>query len=303
MRRIALCSAVLLGGCFDSLLGSPCRDGFVARDGRCVAEPGAQPDAGVLGSGSDALAPDAFAPDAFAQTSDAGIDAPACTAVLDDPMNCGACGHVCASGICAGTTCSGEVPGHVVAIGHDFTATNAGVLRVLGNAAAMGQHHDLAIARWGNSQAVTQALATSLGQLGRPWHAVAVPSQPSQTALSDADVVVIDPYTGDGDARELEGTRWRDAFVTFTGRGGVVIVLESENGTNFRFARGVGLFSAGAPTNVSGSHLSVTAPTDAVVQQVPSPYYAANTTVAFPGLPAVVATASGDTVVFHAAAP
>jgi hypothetical protein len=299
VTRFAIAAAaLLLGGCLDSLLGAPCRAGFVAVDGRCVADPGAQPDAGVVGVGSDALAPDAVA-----QASDAGSDAPACTAVLDDPMNCGACGHVCASGICTGTTCSGEVPGHVVAIGHDFTTTNAGVLRVLGNAAAMGQQHDLAIARWGTSPVVSQGLATSLGQLGRPWHAVAIPAQPSQNALSAADVVVVDPRVGDGDARELEGTSWRDAFAAFTGRGGVVIVLECENGTNFRFAHGAGLFSSGAPTTVTGSHLTVTAPTDAVVQQVPSPYYAASTTVAFPGLPAVVATSAGDTVVFHAAVP
>lgn len=305
----AALAVVLLGGCFDSLLGTPCREDFVERDRQCVAALGA-PDAGVTEPDAHPFVP---APDVLVQAPDAGSDAgspdapspdtPVCTAIADDPMNCGACSHTCSSGICAGSTCAGEVPGHVVAIGHDFTVTNAGVLRALGNAAAMGVSHDLAIARWGESAAVTNALAASLAQLGRPWHATALPTQPGVTALAGVDVVVIDPRTGDGDASELEGASWQATFTSFLGRGGVVIVLEGENGTNHRFAHGASLFSSAAPASVTGAHLAVVAATDAVAQQVPSPYDAASATVAFPGLPAVVAMPDGDAVVFHAAFP
>lgn len=307
---IAVAAVALLGGCFDSLLGTPCREGFIERDRQCVAALGTAPDAGVGEPDANTVVP---TPDAVVQSPDAGSDAgtpdapspdaPVCTAIADDPMNCGACGHVCASGICAGSTCAGEVSGHVVAIGHDFTVTNAGVLRVLGNAAAMGVNHDLAIARWGESSAVTTALGASLAQLGRPWHATITPTQPGATALDGVDVVVIDPRTDDGDASELEGASWQATFASFLGRGGVVIVLEGENGTNHRFAHGASLFSSGAPASVTGAHLVVVAATDAVAQHVPSPYFAASATVTFPGLPAVVATPGGEAVVFHAAIP
>lgn len=312
MNRIALVALVLLAGCFDSLLGTPCRDGYTERDRQCVATQSLTTDAGTPGvDADDEPAADASPapPDAMTDATpdampDAGSpDAPVCVAVPDDPLNCGACGHVCTSGICAGDTCAGEIAGHVVAIGHDFAATNAGVLRVLGNAAAMGLHHDIAIARWGTSYAVSTAISTSLAQLGRPWHAAALPNQPASGAFDGIDVIVIDPRTGDGDASELEGASWQNAFAAFLGRGGVVIVLEGESGTNHRFARGAGLFSSGAPVAVTGAHLVVVAATDAIAQQVPSPYLAAGASVAFPGLPAVVATPDGQAVVSHIAVP
>lgn len=312
MKRIAILAVVLLAGCFDSLLGTPCRDGYVEHDRNCIAEQALTTDAGMPGVDGDdqppvdapPATPDAMT-DAMADSMpDAGSpDAPVCTAIPDDPLNCGACGHVCTSGICSGDTCAGEIAGHVVAIGHDFTVTNAGVLRVLGNAAAMGLHHDLAIARWGESSAVTAALAASLAQLGRPWHAAALPAQPASDALANVDVVVIDPRTGDGDASELEGASWHAAFAALLSRGGVVIVLEGASGTNYRFASGAGLFTTTAPVAVTGSHLAVVAATDAIAQQVPSPYLAASASVAFPGLTAVVATPEGQAVVSHIAVP
>lgn len=286
--RIWLAALALLAGCFDSLLDAPCREGLTLRNGQCVTDT-QQPD------GPDG--PDAVKPPTVRDPQDA---APTCEADLEtDPQNCGSCGRACASGICAMGACLGDVAGHVVAIGHDYGNTNAAMLRVLGNAAALGTHHDLAIGRWAPSAAITQALSFSLAQIGRPWHAVALAAAPA--GLDAVDVVLVDPQTTDGTDAEAFGTSWRTELVTFLDRGGVVIVLEGAGGTNHRFAVGADLFASPTPTVATAAHLSVIAPADSVAQQVMSPYAAAATSVAFPGLEPVIATPSGDAVVFHAA--
>jgi hypothetical protein len=331
MIRLALVSLLFLSGCFDSLLGSPCRAGLTLRDGQCVANsdggtitpdsltiltPDADPatdggdagpivgDAGPLGDAPNTDAPNTDAPNTDAPVADAPPDAPTCPNTQTDPLNCGVCGHACASGICSAGVCEGDPRGHVVAIGHDFIASNAPMVRVLGNAAALGAHHDLAIARWSEpSAAVSSALSIALAQLGRPSHAVALPTTPSPNAFAGIDVIIFDPRNADGDIEEANGVAWSVAFSQFLVQGGVVIVLEGGGGSNHRFARGAMLFNTTTPVVVTGTHLQVVAPTDAVAQQVISPYYAAASTVAFPNLPAVVASPVNGAVVFHAARP
>lgn len=288
MRSWYTAALVLLAGCFDSLLDAPCREGLTLRYGQCVAvDTTPAPDS--IGNPDAIRPPTPTAPNPIA---------PSCEAELaTDPDNCGSCGHVCASGICAAGACLGEVAGHVVAIGHDYGAANAAMRRVLGNAAALGTHHDLAIGRWAPSAAVTYALSHSLAQLGRPWHTVALSSAP--TSLAALDVVLVDPQAVD-DA-EAFGASWSTELAMFLDGGGVIIVLEGAGGTNHRFALGAALFVSATPTIATSEHLSVVAPSDSVAQQVLSPYAAAATSVAFPGLDPVIATPSGDAVVFHAA--
>ena len=310
MIRVALVSLVFLAGCFDSLLGSPCRPGLTLRDGQCIVEQ-SDVDGGVKTPDSLTLVvPDAgFTNDSGtdAGTSpDGSPDAQTCAADLQtDPLNCGVCGHACLSGICTAGICEGDPRGHVVAIGHDYVASNAPMIRVLGNAAALGAHHDLAIARWSAPSAkVTSALTVSLAQLGRSSHSVTLPASPSPNAFAAADVIIFDPRTADGVVEEATGVAWNGAFSQFLLDGGVVIVLEGGGGTNHRFARGAGLFMTTTPVVVTGAHLQVFAPTDAVAQQVISPYYAASSTVVFPNLaPVIAAPATPGAVVFHVARP
>jgi hypothetical protein len=299
---------IMLTGCFDSLLGSPCKPGYTTRDGVCVVDHATMPPDSHDPVGPDGPAPpDGGGPDSGPLVDagpDATPDAPTCTADTQvDPLNCGVCGHVCASGICAVGLCVGDPRGHVVAIGHDYASANAPMVRVLGNAAALGEHQDLAIARWSTpSAAVTSALASGLTMVGRTSHAVAMPTMPSATAFDGIDVILIDPHTADGASEVATGLAWRPAFAAFLLRGGVVIVLEGAGGTNHQLADGADLFHTTTPIVVTGSHLAVVAGADAVAQQVLSPYFAASTTVAFPTLTPVVSSPSGA-VVFHEARP
>jgi hypothetical protein len=217
-------------------------------------------------------------------------------------LNCGVCGHSCASGICSAGFCAGEPRGHVVAIGHDYANTNLPMLRVLGNAAALGSPQNLAIARWSTpSSAVTTALASGLAMVGKSSHPVAMPVMPSANAFEGIDVIVVDPQTQDELSESIKGLTWRAAFAAFLTRGGVVIVLEGAGGSNHRLADGADLFHTTAPVVVTGAHLSVVNGADAVALQVLSPYYAAATSVTFPTLPAVVAAPTMGAVVFHEA--
>ena len=77
-------------GC-DSLVAGQCEDGMVEIDGHCRLATGDEPDAG----GPDPTGVDARDPDPTG-----GPDAAVCTAdTMTDPMNCGACGNICAPGM------------------------------------------------------------------------------------------------------------------------------------------------------------------------------------------------------------
>ena len=101
MRNVLLCAlaGVLIGGCAPSPrcadgavcacnATEPCPDGLVCVGGSCVDD--------GLDSGSGS--PDAGRDGA---TSDA-----ACGDTTTDPLNCGRCGHRCASGVCTAGTCN-----------------------------------------------------------------------------------------------------------------------------------------------------------------------------------------------------
>jgi hypothetical protein len=312
--RLLALAACALAGC-DSLVDNPCASGFALAGGACVeradheapdAGPGVAPDGGAGDGGQDVTAYDAGpGPDALVCTLPAIACNGVCIDVSTDPDNCGACGHVCASGICSAGVCAGELHGHVIAIGHDYTSHNAAMARVLGNAAALGKRHDLGVARWRGTATdasvagVTSALSASLAQLGRPWHTVALPESPS---LANIDVLVIDAQRGDGDAVAAAAVPWASVIDDFLAGGGVVVVLDSAGGAGYRFAAAAGLFTIAAPVDATGVPAFVVDASDAVAQQVLSPYLAASSSASLPGTAApVIATAAGETLVFHLA--
>jgi hypothetical protein len=283
-----------LAGCFDSLVSDPCAHGYTLEAGHCVAREA--PDAGH----DDARPGDA--PPVTLVDAAPGPDAPVCTAdVANDPDNCGACGVVCASGACSSGVCLGALPGHIVAIGHDYRHHHAAMARLLGDAVALGVHPDVGVARWsgtadeGATAGTSAALAEGMTALGRPWHTVAMPAAPAP--LAGIDVVLVDAQLVDGTAT---GAAWRGALDAFLARGGVIIVLDGPGTQSYRLAAGAGLYTIAPPADCTDALATVTNGADAVTQQVLSPYSAEGGSVTLPGITgAVVSTASGDPIVAH----
>ena len=279
---------------------------------------GRTPDGGVPdGRTPDGRTPDGRTPDA--PIADAGVDSPpppdapvcaapskvcdgTCTDVTTAADDCGSCGHVCASGICVAGQCAGELAGHIVAIGHDYQQRNAAMSRVIGNSAALASSSDLGIAHIVGTATVASrtgtvaAVAGSLASMGRAAHQVVLPAVGSP--LTGIDVLIVDAQTGDGPAAEALGAAWKTAIDELLARHGVVIVVEGAGGVSHRFAASAGLFTVATPIETTGAPAFVANASDAIVQQVVSPYLADTTSVDFPAVVGVIATPAG-TVVMH----
>lgn len=311
IRTTLIVLVALVAGCFDSIVNNPCASGYRLVAGQCRASDA--PDAGTAHDDGGA-SPDSDAGSTITTTdAGAGADALVCTLpeivcdgacidVSSDPDNCGACDRVCASGICQLGHCVGELSGHIVTIGHDYRSHNAAMARVLGNAVALAGPHDVGVARWGGTAATTAvsgttaALTQAMISIGRPWHVVALAPSPSAIALDGIDVLVVDAQTGDADAARTSALPWASTIDGFLQRGGVVVVLEGANGVSHRFADGAGLYTIAAPLDSTGMPALVADASDAVVQQVVSPYLADTTSVVFPGVTGVIVTPSGSLV-------
>jgi hypothetical protein len=320
MKMLA-CVAIVATGCFDSIVSDPCQTGFSLSHGACVADhsgPDAGPDGAPGGDGHDGGTVDV--PDSGSvDVPDAGpgVDAFVCEApkmqcgdtcidTTNDPNHCGSCTRVCASGICENSQCIGDIVGHIVAIGHDYQSYHQGMARVLGNAIALGVHTQLTVGFYRGSASDPASIgaytAANIGAnlTGRPHSFVGI-NAIATTTLAGLDAVVIEAQAGDGNAVEALGQTWASPLGAFLSRGGVVIVLEGTGGVSYRAAAGAGLYTVAAPSDATSQQVYVADPTDAVANAVPSPYLAETTSASFPGMPAVVANAGDDAVVFHLA--
>jgi hypothetical protein len=305
-RPFLACAALaaLATGC-DSLVSGECEPGMSMIEGQCRladepdADPGPDP-----GPEVDAApgAPDA-APGTDADPTTP--DAPVCTAdVMTDPMNCGACGVVCITGLCAEGACVGDVHGHAVVIGHDYASHHPAMSRVIGNAAALSTRSPLRIVRWrgtATAQAAAgsdAALAEGLAQVGRPWTAV---SADTLTAATDgSDVIVIYAQRGASADMAALGASLAEPFDAYILGGGVIVVLEGDGGTSHALATAAGLATITAIAPANGTTVSLGIPTDGVATGVPLPYYGAASTVWFTTpSPGVLLDDQGHPVAIH----
>jgi hypothetical protein len=305
--------AVLATGCFDSLVSDPCQTGFTLSHGACVptgdgpdgGPGGHDPDGGTVDVPDARPGPDAGpGPDALVCAAPKMDCSGTCIDTTNDPDHCGSCTRVCASGICENSQCVGAIVGHVVAIGHDYQSYHQAMARVLGNALALGVHPQLQVGFYrgtASEQASAGAyVAANIGAnlTGRP-HSFVGMTTISTTTLAGLDAVVIEAQTGDGNAAEALGQTWASAMNAFLSRGGVVVVLEGVDGVSYRAAAGAGLYTIAAPSDATSQQVTIVDPTDAVADLVPSPYLAETMSVSFPGMPAVVANAGDEAIVFH----
>lgn len=314
MNRMLYLSLVVAtaSGCFDSLVSDRCASGYAFVGGQCLAREA--PDGGATG-GADASHPDgtmvvetdaAPGPDALVCTAPDILCSGTCIDVSSDPNNCGACGHVCASGICQMSHCVGDLSGQIVAIGHDYSHHHPAMVRVLGNAVALGAHADVGVARWhgsagdGDAANVSVVLAQGMAQVARAWHPVPLPALPSASALDGVDVLVVEPQRGAPAVEAASAAPWAGTLDLFLQRGGVVVVLEGAGGVSYKFAEATNLFTVPAPADATAQQATIVDSSDAIAQQVVSPYLAETTSVGFAGVVSgsVITTPAG-TVVLH----
>lgn len=283
-------------------------DAGATPDADTTPDAGTEPDASTLpdaGTEPDATLP----PDALVCTAPTELCGDTCVDVLHDPDNCGACGRECPSGICDDGACVGSLPGHVVAIGHDFVEHTDASARLLGNAFALAGTDPIVVGEYRGSAsaasrtAVHAAATAGLVAQGRTWTSLNVDA--SLSRLDEVDVVLVHAQRGAAGADFALGASWGPALEAFLARGGVVVALEGASGTSHAILGGAGLLPIASITTLPASDLSLTAPADALAPGVLSPYRSGATSVVFDGPLAdvVISDATGRPVVMHATVP
>jgi hypothetical protein len=316
VNRYLVILAGALAGC-SSLVSDPCMAGYsLNNNGACM------PVANMHGSDDFPMGPDA----SLVAPVDVHpiVDAPglvcaapttacgeACVSLDDDPYNCGHCGRECQSGLCSSGTCLGDIPGHIIVVGHDYVASDAAMDRVIGNAVTVGwvpgvlgtAGNFVRIGWWRGTATqlgFTDATTRGLAQVNHAASFVELQTvDPASTAALDA--IVIAPQVGDGDAAEAAGAAAASTLAAFLVASHDVVVVETVNGVGYRYLHGAGLVDLVPPVDTSSSQVTVVAPGDAVATGVVTPYLAKAGSVGYPGAAhAVVTDSASNAIVIHA---
>jgi len=268
---------------------------------------GSDPDAGVSGTPDAQGSPDAApSPDAFSCPLGLLDCDNVCIDPMTDPDNCGACGHVCASGICEAGVCVGVVTGHVVLIGHDYQVSHMSAQRVLGNALTLGRPGGMRVGVYrgtADNKHISPellAIANALNASGRVWERVDLTTLDA-TSTQGMTVVVILSQLGTTTAAETTGAGWKNAKA-FVAAGGVVVALGGDKTVTEHVLVGASLLDATAAPSATGATLTIADWNDALAVGVTDPYHADTTTSAYHvgAGSMVIKDGAGDAVVIDA---
>ena len=275
------------GGC-----GQPCDAGRVCGGGRCV-----EPCVGVQTMCGVSCVP----PNPDSDTS---------------PNLCGPCAVTCASGICGEGACDDAVPGHLVIIGHDYSAlleTSVTMKRLAGNALSLARGAPVrALVYRGTAseesvEGVEAAIDFAIKLDGRTWSRTDADEREVAFQLSAADAFIMYAQADMTDAKLIElGRWWGRALAQFLQRGGVILLFETPTAANagtYGLLKPIGVFRAARRAAVPAQTLTVVSPGVGVAARATVKYRSAANTVRFldvttPGGP-VVEDGDGETVIFH----
>jgi len=323
----ALATAAGLAACGteNSIVGGECAAGYVAVGETCVLATDASLDGngddgsdgnpndgpnrdgtgfdGSDGSGDDGSGGDGSSDGA---PSDGGGDAFSCLPTelycsgvcidpMTDPFNCGVCGNVCPSLLCAAGKCQGLVAGHMVVIGHDYQGSYSSAQgKVLSNAVLLASPKTIQVRSYeenANSTAVAKVKGTLNAAAAAQGRSIAytVAMQSSDvTAMTTANtdvLVVFDQLNAAAGTLAGLGAGWAATLATFTQGGGMVVVLDGQGGPNPQMAaliKSANILDVASDTFVKvGTALLVVAPQNAVGLGVLSPYGAGVRSVHF----------------------
>jgi hypothetical protein len=242
-----------------------------------------------------------------------------CVRFDSDPRHCGRCGNVCRSGLCVGGVCADAVAGHVVAVGHDYTAGSSETMRrMVANAIFLARGAPVRVLEYrgeaqdGSISGVRRAIDAIEMIDGRTWQSRVAEVDDVPLELAESDAFLVHAQRGATDDELLElGQRWGLALSQFLLRGGVIVVLETdapENDGTFQVLAPAGLFDAAAREPAADGRLMVVEPGVGVAARATREYPSVPGTVHFldvmtPGEPIVRDSEGEPVVVYRVVAP
>jgi hypothetical protein len=202
-----------------------------------------------------------------------------CFDVMTDPDHCGSCSLSCASGICEMGMCADAIAGQAVVIGHDFTAANIAMQRVL---VYRGETDPTSVA------GVEHAIDVVKAELGREWLRTDAIEALVPLQLSAADVLLVHAQVqASNSSLHKLGQEWGTALAQFVATGGVIVLIEApsaQNAGTFQLLAPAHLFEADARESISTQQLLVQTPGLGVAVRVPDRYMSTRNTVHFRGV-------------------
>jgi hypothetical protein len=232
-----------------------------------------------------------------------------------NPFHCGECFIECDSGICLDGECRDESAGHLVAIGHDYTTSNAMQRLVVGNAVFMGLEspvHVLAYEEFADTSVdgqvakVDAAIDQVAAATGQSWEktSAAAADDVADLVLAHAVLLIYTQASASDAELAVVGNSWFSALHEFLSVGGVIVFTDGPgiNAGTWQILEEADLFGCSASYDASGSTAEVVEPGDSVAEGLGTSYLASANSVFFSTAEERVVvqdSGSGNPIVVH----